>query len=473
MIRRIELTDFESHKHTIIEDFSDGLNLLVGDSNSGKSSLLRAIKLAAYNMYDPGCVRVGATKCVVRVDTDKGYVKVVRGPKVNEWEVCKNGEQPVKFQKVGKNIVPLAAEVMGLKLVTLGDVEFPVNVMSQLESHFMLSGVGDKNATGSMRAQIVDEISGLSGFEPLVKEVAADGIRFAREKNELDAKVAEIEGKLVPDDVLGKEEFEISNAERELDAYSQMTNLYNDIEVFKGRFELVSMRLNDALQSFGKLPEVNELLPMLERCRINVESVGGMIVLKAKLTRLVEDFEAAHKAIGALPDTSRARQLVDRSEHLLRNGERIVVVYNAVEAATSNMEAMKHKLVQLPHTGNIVAELSDDERSFNSCRQMVEFANRHEASVNRLHKLQSVELPDSNECLNRVVAVEKHLDALEKLRQFSERFDGLRSRLNGLNGNLKDYEEKSREAENEVAALTNDVKVCPLTLKPIGPHCLG
>ena len=171
MIKRLELIDFESHKHTIIDDFSNGLNLLVGDSNSGKSSLLRAIKLAAYNMYDPGCVRIGATKCVVRVDTDKGYVKVVRGPKVNEWEVCKNGEAPEKFQKVGKNIVPQAAEVMGLKLVTLGDVEFPVNVMSQLESHFMLSGVGDKNATGSMRAQIVDEISGLSGFEPLVKDL--------------------------------------------------------------------------------------------------------------------------------------------------------------------------------------------------------------------------------------------------------------------------------------------------------------
>lgn len=473
MIKRLELTDFESHKHTVIENFSDGLNLLVGDSNSGKSSLLRAIKLAAYNMYDPGCVRIGATKCVVRVDTDKGYVKVVRGPKVNEWEVCKNGEQPVKFQKVGKNIVPLASEVMGLKLVTLGDVEFPVNVMSQLESHFMLSGVGDKNATGSMRAQIVDEISGLSGFEPLVKEVAADGIRFAREKNELDAKVAEIEAKLVPDDVLDKEEFEISNAERELDSYSQMTNLYNDVEVFKGRFESVSMRLNEAMQSLGKLPEVKELLPMLDRCRFNIDAASGMVVLKSKLTRLTEDFEAAHKAMGALPDTSKVKPLVDRSEHLLRNGERIVVVYNAVDAATSNMVAMKRKLAQLPHTENVVAELSEDERRFDSCRQMVEFVNRHEVCVNRLQKLKSIELPDSNECLKRVVAVEKHLDALEKLRQFSERIEGLRNRMNGLNVNLKNYDEKVRAAENEVEELTKDVKVCPLTLKPIGPHCLG
>ncbi len=472
MIKRLELTDFESHKHTVIENFSDGLNLLVGDSNSGKSSLLRAIKLAAYNMYDPGCVRIGATKCVVRVDTDKGYVKVVRGPKVNEWEVCKNGEQPIKFQKVGKNIVPLASEVMGLKLVTLGDVEFPVNVMSQLESHFMLSGVGDKNATGSMRAQIVDEISGLSGFEPLVKEVAADGIRFAREKNELDAKVAEIEAKLVPDDVLDKEEFEISNAERELDSYSQMTNLYNDVEVFKGRFESVSMRLNESMQSLGKLPEVKELLPMLDLCRVNVESASGMVVLKSKLTRLTEDFEAAHKAIGALPDTSKVKPLVDRSEHLLRNGERIVVVYNAVDAAISNMTAMNHKLAQLPHTENVVAELAEDERRFDSCRQMVEFASRHEVCVNRLHKLESIELPDANECLKRVVAVEKHLDALEKLSQFSERIEGLRNRMNGLNVNLKNYDENVKAAENEVAELTKNVKVCPLTLKPIGPHCL-
>lgn len=473
MIKRIELIDFESHKHTVIDDFSNGLNLLVGDSNSGKSSLLRAIKLAAYNMYDPGCVRIGATKCVVRVDTDKGYVRVVRGPKVNEWEVCKNGEQPVKFQKVGKNIVPLAAEVMGLKLVTLGDVEFPVNVMSQLESHFMLSGVGDKNATGSMRAQIVDEISGLSGFEPLVKEVAADGIRFAREKNEIDAKVTEVEGKLIADEVLEKEEFEISNAERELESYSKLTTLNGEIENFNTRFNSVSARLDTSKQSLGKLPEVDGLLTMLERCRVNVEAAAGMVVLSAKLARLADDFSTANKAIEAFPDTSNVKPLVDRSEHLLRNGERIVVIYNAVESANSNIVTNRQKLTELPQTEKIVSELADDERKFETCRQMVEFSHRHEVCVNRLHKLKSIELPDSNECLKRVVAVEKHLDALEKLRQFADRVGTLANCLNGLNVDLKNHDEKLNEAENEVTELTKNVKVCPLTLKPIGPHCLG
>ena len=473
MIKRLELIDFESHKHTVIEDFSNGLNLLVGDSNSGKSSLLRAIKLAAYNMYDPGCVRIGATKCVVRVDTDKGYVKVVRGPKVNEWEVCKNGEAPVRFQKVGKNIVPQAAEVMGLKLVTLGDVEFPVNVMSQLESHFMLSGVGDKNATGSMRAQIVDEISGLSGFEPLVKEVAADGIRFAREKNELDAKVTEIEGKLIADEVLEKEEFEISNAERELESYSKLTTLSGEIESFNTRFNSVSARLDTSKQSLDKLPEVEGLLTMLERCRVNVEAAGGMVVLSAKLARLADDFATANKAIEALPDTSKVKPLVDRSEHLLRNGERIVAIYNSVESATSNIVTNRQKLTELPQTEKIVSELADDERKFETCRQMSEFANRHEVCVNRLQKLKSIDLPNADEVLKRVVLAEKNLTALEKLEQFADRVGTLANRLNGLNVDLKNHDEKLNEAENEVAELTKDVKVCPLTLKPIGPHCLA
>ena len=44
MIERLELIDFESHKNTVV-DFSQGLNIITGNSDAGKSSLLRALRL--------------------------------------------------------------------------------------------------------------------------------------------------------------------------------------------------------------------------------------------------------------------------------------------------------------------------------------------------------------------------------------------------------------------------------------------
>ena len=48
MIKEISIKNFQSHKDSHIE-LSDGVNIIVGASDSGKSSLIRAIKWLATN----------------------------------------------------------------------------------------------------------------------------------------------------------------------------------------------------------------------------------------------------------------------------------------------------------------------------------------------------------------------------------------------------------------------------------------
>jgi len=205
MLKRIEVWDFEIHEHTVLEDFDPGLNLIFGESDSGKTSLVRALKLAAYNIFDPKSVRTGAKNCKVRVDTERGYVMVTRG-KDNIWEVCKVGETPTTYEKIGKNILQDAAEIIGLHLITLGDLTLPVNVMDQAEGHFMLNELGGNDASGSMRAQIVDEISGLSGIEGLIKEVSLDRHRFSRAVKDSEDRALEIRGRMHDKQALESEE---------------------------------------------------------------------------------------------------------------------------------------------------------------------------------------------------------------------------------------------------------------------------
>jgi AAA15 family ATPase/GTPase len=67
MLKSIEIWNFESHEHTLIDNLSEGLNLICGESNAGKTSIVRALRLVAYNEFDPDSLRVGAKTCKVRV----------------------------------------------------------------------------------------------------------------------------------------------------------------------------------------------------------------------------------------------------------------------------------------------------------------------------------------------------------------------------------------------------------------------
>lgn len=472
MIKRLELIDFESHKHTIIDDFSDGLNLIVGDSNSGKSSLLRALKLAAYNMFDAGCVRIGAKSCTVRVDTDKGYVKVVRGPKVNEWEVCRNGEQPVKFEKVGKNVVPMAAEVIGFKLVTLGDVEFPVNVMSQLESHFMLSGVGDKNATGSMRAQIVDEISGLSGLEGVVKEVAADGIRLAREKNEIEERKKDIESQIVDDSVFEEEERVLSGAESNLSKYDALERKLDEVDSFRRRALSAIDSLERAKSLIDTLPDVSAVLPGLRDSFEALSDAHGMSVASSRMRRCSARLSDAKYEIGNLPEPGKAKALAERCEVLYSHLQKCDSLYRMAQSCHARIESAKSGLSSLPDLSVNLAGLELDARRLSAIDSVLQTLRRHSAMKSKLVRLQSLSLPDSEVASNEISIAEDSLSERGGMTTLYEKVLSIRRLIDKKSEDASALEAVFSKAQFDAEELARGVKFCPLTLKPISPHCM-
>lgn len=73
MIRRIELTNFMSHEHTVIEP-AEGLTVLVGPNNCGKSAVVNALQILCHNDNSTYVTRHGQRECFVRVETDGGHI---------------------------------------------------------------------------------------------------------------------------------------------------------------------------------------------------------------------------------------------------------------------------------------------------------------------------------------------------------------------------------------------------------------
>jgi exonuclease SbcC len=73
MLKRIELTNFMSHKHTVI-DLAPGLTVLVGPNNCGKSAVVAALQILSENANSTYVRRHGEKDCSVRVETDDGHV---------------------------------------------------------------------------------------------------------------------------------------------------------------------------------------------------------------------------------------------------------------------------------------------------------------------------------------------------------------------------------------------------------------
>jgi hypothetical protein len=427
MIQRIELWDFESHEHTVLEDISPALNLFCGVSNSGKTSIVRALKLAAYNEFDPRSVRVGATKCVVQVDTERGRVKVTRGPKHNAWETTKTGQKTQYFDKVGVNVVKDAAEIIGLNIVTLGDVNVPVNIMDQLESHFMLAGVGGKDASGSMRAQIVDEISGLSGIEGIIKDVSLDHHRYGREIKETEKQMETTRSQLHPETDLNAEDSILTSAEKELTDHATMLNLTVEGDDLVSKGSGISQQIGDMNRRMAAIPNTDLALQEIVRA----DDMTNRAVAASSLHRdgvIAEDrTDGINKTLAGIPDVQMATSFINEADTAGR------VLTNAVDIHKRWMIASQDMAVKRKRDNEIGEALVSD----------IEVGKAQDA----------------------VVLCDAAAKLLNEAQRMTAGIMGLRQRIEGKDRELG-------EAEKERDEILASVKTCPLTLKAVSKECM-
>jgi hypothetical protein len=427
MLKKIELWNFESHEHTVIDNLSPDLNLIVGESNAGKSSAIRALKLVAYNEFDPKSVRVGCTKCVVEVTTLVGSVKVTRGPKDNLWEIKKHGQPDLVLDKVGKGIVQAAAEVIGLHMVKLGDVDVSVNVMDQLAAHFLLSEIGGKDASGSMRAQIVDEISGLSGIEGLIKDVGLDYYRFGREMKDVETQMEEVRTQLHPELELNKEAGVLGKAETLLEDHIQLNEIVGSGTTLYDSSVKMKTQINDIESNLNRLPDSKLALVVLDKTKIVLDKAEDAEKLFQEGSKSETRISGIDQTLVGIPDVSQAVEWIKQTDEFVKKMQTGQDMWDRYVIARDGVQLKSDRLLQVE-----------------SMLDGVSWLDVSKVAQDRFMAIQT--LIDQSTLIFRKIA---ELDSKMKL-----------------------VEEGEMVAVKDRDDILASITVCPLSLRPVSKECL-
>ena len=427
MIKEIELWDWESHEHTVVRDLSAGLNLICGESNSGKTSIIRAIRLVAYNEFDPKAVRVGCKNAVVKITTERGYVKVTRGDD-NEWEIAKNGEKIQYFSRIGKKILPEAAEIIGLTVVKLGDVEMQVNVMNQLEQHFMLSEMAGKDASGSMRAQVVDEISGLSGIEGLIKGVSLDGLRWGREVKILEDRNGELVAQMHDPEVLASEGELLGQVAQWLKDRDDCNEVASEMSLMLSEHTGLLEKIAETETELAGMPPIDTIKIDIEHAELMLAKADSARVLKREWKKVNQDLAGITAELDAIPETARVGRVLSAAQRFIDKQSRAGALLRDWQKANQDLAGVEAALGSIP----------DPEVPTKALKVAAKAFERWDAGAQ----------------LREEVLIEKH-------------------RIDDLTCEIAKLDEELVDARRERDELVATVKVCPLSLHPVSPTCLA
>lgn len=224
-IQNLILKNFQQWKTGNIA-FTKGLNILVGNTECGKSTLFRAISSILTGKMPEDYIRKGCKEVEVKINFDDNtYFKRFRNKKDNIADA--NG---LVFERVGKEIPFEYFKSLGNTSINFGNKELSLCLYSQFEPHFFIT-LSDYD-----KSKLIGTICGIDIVDKLIDSINKD-IR----KDNLEIKI------LTEQTNTKKNELELKN-----NSLVSLTNKVNNLKIIVDSLKDTYKTLNTLLNLRNK-----------------------------------------------------------------------------------------------------------------------------------------------------------------------------------------------------------------------------
>ncbi len=457
MIRRVELSNFISHRHSIIE-LDKGVSVFIGKNGSGKSSVIDAITYALYGEHmrdsNRNIVRDGANEAYVVVEfthNNKVYRAERRINKIGRleaallseyrngaWRQIASGER----RQFGESVSEQIARILGLDyermriagIVQQGEIARIVEYKPKEFKELINSIVGIDMLDYAYRR--MPEV--LSGFRVrLTKEYGYDdnGIesidkRIKEYKEALESSTNEIARlKKILEDVMAKREV----ASKEYERMKQLRSKYEMMNAYTSNLMDYLKNKKRALED-----ESSELRKKIDRAYKCMKIVEQEADILEEMKSIDDRLEAIDKEILELESQVAAyRERKQNAESTLRM-----------------IDEAKKRIRYLNDNSNVHDLFNDSKNRLNNVKESIDVKRQEMSRIEGLLECSSVDLSDGvcPVCKRRIDDLDHLISDIQKERNELER------RRARLDAEIKELEESRGELERELTEMEEKVK---------------
>jgi exonuclease SbcC len=310
-LKKIVLENFQGFERGEF-NLSPNLNILVGVSNVGKSSVARALSLVLYNQWDKSWCRYGAKFCRITLETSTGLVIIrEKGDKVNRY-ILRSPDSPEQlFESFGTSTPEQIQQVLKIHEVQIDTTDkLNLNLAGQMDALFLLS------QTGSYRAKVLGKLSGATYLDHAIRELNKDKRRITAEKDAKDLETGELKGQV--DKFEGLESFSgtISALESRL---SDLVRSQERIEQIRSLLERVKTLRDSWTREHAKAEILGTFdLSLIEQLPPKVNKIQAISLLLGKIVSFKQTFLKENKLNELLNtiDLSGITKMADKAQHL-------------------------------------------------------------------------------------------------------------------------------------------------------------
>lgn len=197
ILKRVEIFNFQSHKHSVIELSPSGLTVITGASHHGKSAVVRAVRWVLYNRPQGNEFFRHGTKESKVILTYNDGISIERRKTVslNQYWIrfADENKKDELYEGFGYDVPLEVQKITGCYNYKIDDNKtLYLNIAEQGEGLFL----GSKTATDTQRAKILGKLAGTEDVDRANKKLGTDIYRAEQDKKKLEAEIKEKDEKI-------------------------------------------------------------------------------------------------------------------------------------------------------------------------------------------------------------------------------------------------------------------------------------
>ncbi len=279
IIKKVILKNFQKHKSLSL-DFNRGINVIEGNTGSGKSNVVRAITWVLYNCGRKKDLRKEGTKKTSATLVLDNNIEITRyvSNSTNGY-ILKKGEEEKKFDSIGHSIPEEIIKIVGSP-IKVNNEEIILNIDKQIAMPFL---VGETNG---FKAKLFNKLTGSEVIDYILKAINKDKLNSQRKIKDLKERV-EKQGEKVK---------KIEEAKKKLVILlDKLQCLLEEKETYDNLVKIQNLR-EEEIKLRKKIQKIQKIdIKKIERMSENYEKFLKIKTLFAQLIKLNKFFSIAFK----------------------------------------------------------------------------------------------------------------------------------------------------------------------------------
>ncbi len=417
-IKKVILKNFQSHKFSEIE-FDDGLNVIVGNSDSGKTAILRAIKWALYNVPDgDSFIREGEKEVSVKVIFNNGAsVERLKSASKNLYILNKSDGEEMVFSGFRNTVPNEIMEASGMFKVNIyQDKETIINLAEQLDGPFLLT------ESPRTRAGAIGRLTGVNLIDDALRNTLIDNRSLQRDYKKIFDDIKNVEEKIKEYDYI----------KDKLILRDRLLEIHNKIRTKKERLE-----------------EFKNLSQKLEDCKLKKESLNNILGQYLHLDKIEKDTNELKLKILQCTNLKNIFELYYKNISKSHEQKNILLRFNSLDKVILICKSLIIAIKKIDQYHQTFINLAFIEKKLEDGKvYLKKFEN-----------------------LDKLTAKDKQLEGLiDSLDKMNKSFSDLEVLKNLILKEKYDFESAEKEFNNRVCeyqSVLEHLKICPTCFSKI------